>query len=138
MADVEDVAEVIEFPALGADAAPSRDQVSSVRTSSPALRRIRVVATPDEQPGQVQAVVGMQMGEQDLHITRIRVPLQAPNTPPPKSITSGGVSGALRRYPDAGESGPTTLPEQPSTVIRTVTSLPCPISQVPNITAFVH
>src|SRR4051812_1577060 len=40
-------------------------------------------------------------------------------------MTRGGVSGALSRYPDAGESGPTTLPEQPSTVIRTLPSLPC-------------
>ena len=81
-----------------------------------------MVAPPHEQAGQIQAVVGVQVRQQDLHFAGIGVALQRSQDAAAEVDHQRAAPGALSRYPDAGESGPTTLPEQPSTVIRTVTT----------------
>lgn len=86
---------------------------------------VRRVAAPHEEAGNVEAVVGVEMRQEHGHLAGIGVALQAPSTPGPKSMTRGGVSGAVSRYPDAGESGPATLPEHPRTVMRIKVMLPC-------------
>jgi len=40
-----------------------------------------VVAAPDEQPGQIQAVVGVQVRQQHMHRSRVDVPLQGAQHP---------------------------------------------------------
>ena len=64
-------------PPSGDDAAASRDQVSlGPYISSRPYGRVRVVAPPDEQSRQVQAVIGVQVRQQDVHFAGIRVALQ--------------------------------------------------------------
>ena len=64
-------------PPSGDDAAPSRDQVSAgPYISARPLGGDRMVAAPDEQAGQIEAVVGVQMRQQHAHGAGIGVPLQ--------------------------------------------------------------
>ena len=86
----------------------------------------RMIAPPHEQAGQVQAMIGMQMREQLMYRVRVGMALHAPSTPPPKSMTPVVCQAPSARVAEAGDSGPTTLPEQPSTVIRTLTACHAP------------
>ena len=105
---------------------PAATRCRWARTGSPGPWRASGDTAATRTARQIQTVVGVQMRQQDVHLVGIGVALQSAEDTAPKSSTSGGVSGAVSKYPDAGESGPTTLPEQPRMVIRTATSLPCP------------
>ena len=64
-------------PPSGDDAAPSRAHVFAGPYISAALRRgRRVIAPPHEQAGQVEAVVGVQVREQDMHRVGVGMALQ--------------------------------------------------------------
>ena len=64
-------------PPSGDDAAPSRAHVFAGPYISAALPGgRRVIAPPHEQAGQIQAVVGVQMREQDMHGVGVGVALQ--------------------------------------------------------------
>jgi hypothetical protein len=78
-----------------------------------------VIAPPDEQARQIQQDVGVQMREQDIDGARIGVALQRTQHSAAEVEHHRYRVGLGQQISDAGESGPTTLPEQPSTVIRT-------------------
>src|SRR3546814_2825298 len=63
----------------------------------------------------------MTLFERDFFFLMIRRPPRSTRTDTlfPYTTLFRSASGATSRYPDAGESGPLTLPEQPRTVIRT-------------------
>jgi hypothetical protein len=79
LAHVEDVGEVIEIPAQrrGCRGQP-RPGVAGAVHDSALSSRFGVVATPDEQPRQIKAMIGVQMGQQDVHLVGVGVALQRP------------------------------------------------------------
>ena len=72
---------------------PSRAQVSlGPYIRFPADRRDRAAAPPDEQAGQIQTVVGVQMRQQDVDLTGVGVALQGPENPTAEVDGEGGLS----------------------------------------------
>lgn len=130
MADVEDVGEVVDLAAFGrrCRAQPRPGVGGTVDDTAPPSRR-RVVAPPHEKPGEIEAVIGMQMRQQHVHGVGVgRGSKGSEHTTTEVEYQRWGVRRGDQISGRGAESGPTTLPEQPSMVIRTLTSLPCPRS----------
>ena len=75
--DVEDVGAIVDLAAVRRRRrAEPRPGVARAVHQRLAGGRRRVIAAPDEQPGQVEAVIGVQMRQQHVDRTRVGVPLQ--------------------------------------------------------------
>ena len=116
-------------PPSGEDAAPSRAQVSvGPYISARPFGGCRVIPTPHEQARADRGSDRRASAKAARSPCRDRRDAAARQARRRRSrCTSGG--GVRVRSPDSptqANPGPATLPEQPSTVIRTLTSLPCP------------
>ena len=77
VADVEDVGEVVDLRALRRRRrAEPRPRVLRAVHQAALWRGRRMVAPPNEQPGQVEAMVGVQVRQQDVHRVGVGVALQ--------------------------------------------------------------
>ena len=85
---------------------------------------MRTEPAQHQQARHVQAVVGVEMGQQNDGVLRHGVTLQRPQDTRPHIDHHGQQTSTSTRYPDAGDTGPPILPEHPRTVRNMGTIVP--------------